>query len=99
MGSPPADRASCIVAVVEAAAAPSSGGPSPYCWPAFSSTQAVISSISGPIFAAYLIGFLEAFSNYAFGLYWTPAILFAVLIATLMVRPEGLFAPRIGRFA
>lgn len=58
-----------------------------------------ISSISGPIFAAYLIGFLEAFSNYAFGLYWTPAILFAVLIATLMVRPEGLFAPRVGTFA
>ncbi|WP_102960534.1 branched-chain amino acid ABC transporter permease [Mangrovicella endophytica] len=58
-----------------------------------------ISSISGPIFAAYLIGFLEAFSNYAFGLYWTPAILFAVLISTLMVRPEGLFAPRMGKLA
>lgn len=53
-----------------------------------------ISSISGPIFAAYLIGFFEAASNYFFGLYWTPALLFAVLIATLMIRPEGLFARR-----
>ncbi|WP_159713586.1 branched-chain amino acid ABC transporter permease [Geminicoccus flavidas] len=50
-----------------------------------------ISSISGPIFAAYLIGFFEAASNYYFGLYWTPALLFAVLILTLMVRPEGMF--------
>lgn len=58
-----------------------------------------ISSISGPIFAAYLIGFIEAFSNYVFGLYWTPAILFAVLITTLMVRPEGLFAARMGKLA
>ncbi|MEI8701263.1 branched-chain amino acid ABC transporter permease [Mesorhizobium sp. ISC15] len=53
-----------------------------------------ISSISGPIFAAYLIGFFEAASNYYFGLYWTPALLFLVLIATLMVRPEGIFATR-----
>lgn len=51
-----------------------------------------ISSISGPILAAYLIGFFEAASNYYFGLYWTPALLFLVLIATLMVRPEGIFA-------
>jgi branched-chain amino acid transport system permease protein len=50
-----------------------------------------ISSISGPIFAAYLIGFFEAACSYYFGLYWTPALLFAVLIATLMVRPDGIF--------
>jgi branched-chain amino acid transport system permease protein len=53
-----------------------------------------ISSITGPIFAAYLIGFFEAASNYFFGLYWTPTLLFAVLIVVLMVRPEGLFARR-----
>ena len=53
-----------------------------------------ISSISGPIFAAYLIGFFEAACSYYFGLYWTPALLFAVLILTLMVRPEGIFATR-----
>jgi branched-chain amino acid transport system permease protein len=53
-----------------------------------------ISSISGPIFAAYLIGFFEAACSFYFGLYWTPALLFAVLILTLMVRPEGIFASR-----
>jgi branched-chain amino acid transport system permease protein len=58
-----------------------------------------ISSISGPIFAAYLIGFFEAFCSYYFGLYWTPALLFAVLILTLMVRPEGIFAGRAGHLA
>ncbi|WP_027134642.1 branched-chain amino acid ABC transporter permease [Geminicoccus roseus] len=58
-----------------------------------------ISSISGPIFAAYLIGFFEAAASYYFGLYWTPALLFAVLILTLMVRPEGIFTGRAGRLA
>lgn len=53
-----------------------------------------ISSVSGPIFAAYLIGFFEAACNYYFGLYWTPTLLFAVLILILMVRPEGIFASR-----
>ena len=56
-----------------------------------------ISSISGPIFAAYVIGFFEAICSYYFGLYWTPALLFAALILTLMVRPEGLFSTGSGR--
>jgi branched-chain amino acid transport system permease protein len=51
-----------------------------------------LSSITGPIFAAYLIGFFEAVCSYYFGLYWTPALLFVVLILTLMIRPEGIFA-------
>jgi branched-chain amino acid transport system permease protein len=58
-----------------------------------------ISSISGPIFAAYVIGFFEAVCSYYFGLYWTPALLFAALILTLMVKPEGLFTSRGGRLA
>lgn len=53
-----------------------------------------IGSITGPILAAYVIGLFEAVSTYAIGFYWTPALLFAVLIAVLMVRPEGLFARR-----
>lgn len=53
-----------------------------------------ISSISGPIFAAYLIGFFEAICSYYFGLYWTPALLFGALILTLMIKPEGIFASR-----
>jgi branched-chain amino acid transport system permease protein len=53
-----------------------------------------LSSISGPIFAAYMIGFFEAICSYYFGLYWTPALLFAVLILMLMIKPEGLFASK-----
>lgn len=51
-----------------------------------------LSGIAGPITAAYLIGFFEAASNYAIGLYWTPALLFLVLVAVLMIRPDGLFS-------
>ena len=51
-----------------------------------------VATISGPILAAFIIGFIEAACTYYFGLYWTPALLFLVLIATLMVRPEGLLS-------
>lgn len=51
-----------------------------------------IANITGPILAAYIIGLFEAISIYYVGFYWTPALLFAVLIVVLMVRPEGLFA-------
>ncbi|MHA4734411.1 branched-chain amino acid ABC transporter permease [Ensifer adhaerens] len=53
-----------------------------------------LSSITGPIIAAYAIALFEAFSMYFFGMYWTPTILFAVLIVTLMVRPEGILGTR-----
>jgi branched-chain amino acid transport system permease protein len=50
-----------------------------------------IANITGPILAAYMIGLFEAISTYFIGFYWTPALLFAVLIAVLMIKPEGLF--------
>ena len=50
-----------------------------------------IASLSGPIRAAYVIGFLEAASVYALGLYWTQTALFLIMIAVLMIRPTGLF--------
>ena len=53
-----------------------------------------VANITGPILAAYVIGLFEAVSTYYIGFYWTPTLLFAVLIAVLMVRPEGLFAGR-----
>lgn len=51
-----------------------------------------IGSINGPILAAYIIGMVEAALTYFVGLYWTPTLLFLILIATLMIRPEGLLA-------
>ena len=53
-----------------------------------------LGSIGGTIGAAYVIGLLEAVSTFFIGLYWTPAVLFSVMIGVLMVRPTGLFGRR-----
>lgn len=50
-----------------------------------------LGSVLGTVAGAYVIGLIEAVSNYEIGLYWTPAILFLVMIVTLMIRPSGLF--------
>lgn len=51
-----------------------------------------VARFTSPIYAALLVGLVEAFSTYFIGLYWTPAVLFALMIATLVLKPEGLFA-------
>ncbi|MDX2005415.1 MAG: branched-chain amino acid ABC transporter permease [Meiothermus sp.] len=50
-----------------------------------------LGSVGGSIGAAYVVGMLEATSVFAFGLYWTPSILFVVMIVVLIFRPNGLF--------
>ena len=50
-----------------------------------------LGSIAGTIGGAYVIGLVEAVSTYWVGLYWTPAVLFAVMVAVLLWRPNGLF--------
>ncbi len=50
-----------------------------------------LGSMLGTVVGAYVIGLIEAVSNYFVGLYWAPAILFLVMIVTLMIRPSGLF--------
>lgn len=50
-----------------------------------------IARFSSPIYAAFIIGLLEAFSVYIFGLYWAPAVLFLTMIVVLLIKPEGLF--------
>ena len=50
-----------------------------------------LGSLAGTVGAAYLIGLLEAVSVFVIGLYWTPAVLFAVMIGVLVMRPTGLF--------
>ena len=49
-----------------------------------------LGSLPGTILGAYLIGLLEAFSIFFFGLYWTPVVLFSVIIGVMLVRPNGL---------
>ncbi|MDA4846385.1 branched-chain amino acid ABC transporter permease [Hoeflea poritis] len=53
-----------------------------------------VAQFTSPIYAAFIIGIVEAFSIYFLGLYWAPAVLFALMIAVLMIKPEGLFGNR-----
>ena len=50
-----------------------------------------LGSVGGTIGGAYVVGLIEAVSTYAIGLYWTPAVLFAIMIGVLLWRPTGLF--------
>ncbi len=47
-------------------------------------------SIKGSLYAAFIVGMLEAFVGWHFGMTWTLIALFAVLLTTLAVRPQGL---------
>ena len=53
-----------------------------------------LARFSSPILAAFIVGIVEAFSTYYYGLFWAPAILFALMVAVLMLKPEGLFGRR-----
>ncbi len=50
-----------------------------------------IARFTGPIYAAFIVGFLEAIMTYAVGLYWSPTVLFGIMILVLILKPEGLF--------
>lgn len=50
-----------------------------------------IARFTSPIYAAFLVGLVESFSNYFVGLYWTPAVLFTIMIVVLFFKPSGLF--------
>jgi branched-chain amino acid transport system permease protein len=50
-----------------------------------------LGSLGATAGAALVIGLLEAFLILALGLYWTPSVLFVLLIAILVLRPNGLF--------
>jgi branched-chain amino acid transport system permease protein len=49
-----------------------------------------LGSLPGTILGAYAVGMIEAFASYYIGIYWTPVVLFIVLIAVLVIRPTGL---------
>ncbi len=53
-----------------------------------------LSSLSGTFVAAYVIGLLEAVTTYYLGLYWSPVVIFGVLVVLMMARPEGLVTRR-----
>ena len=49
-----------------------------------------LGSLGGTIAAAYLLGLLEAFLIFFIGIYWAPSMVFVLLIAILVIRPQGL---------
>lgn len=53
-----------------------------------------VARFTSPIYAAFIVGICEAFSVYFLGLYWAPAVLFGLMIAVLLIKPEGLFGHR-----
>lgn len=53
-----------------------------------------VARFTSPIYAAFIVGIAESFSAYFLGLYWAPAVLFAMMIAVLLIKPEGLFGHR-----
>jgi branched-chain amino acid transport system permease protein len=50
-----------------------------------------IAQFTGPIYAAFIVGLLESAMTYLVGLYWSPTVLFGIMILVLLVKPEGLF--------
>ena len=53
-----------------------------------------LAKLSGSIYGAYVFGFMESLSTYAFGLFWTPIVIFTVMIFIMLFRPEGLMRGR-----
>ena len=47
-------------------------------------------SIRGGLYAAFIIGMLEAFVGWMFGMSYGIIALFVLLLATLVLRPQGL---------
>lgn len=50
-----------------------------------------LGSIKGTLYAAFLLGILEAFVGWRLGLLWVLPFWFVVLLIILLIRPQGLF--------
>lgn len=50
-----------------------------------------IARFTSPIYAAFIVGLIESFATFYLGLYWAPAILFALMMVVLTIKPTGLF--------
>jgi branched-chain amino acid transport system permease protein len=46
-------------------------------------------SIQGALYAAFILGLMEAFVGYWFGMSWVLFAMFGLLLGTLVVRPQG----------
>lgn len=50
-----------------------------------------VARYTSPIYAAFIIGMIESFTTFYIGLYWSPAVLFLLMMIVLTLKPEGLF--------
>jgi branched-chain amino acid transport system permease protein len=55
-----------------------------------------LASMTGSLVGGYVVGFLEAISAYALGLFWTPVVIFVAMILIMLVRPQGLVVRKAG---
>lgn len=53
-----------------------------------------LGSIQGAVLAAIIIGIAESLTSFYIGIQWAPAIAFAILLITLMLRPQGLLGAK-----
>jgi branched-chain amino acid transport system permease protein len=51
-------------------------------------------SVRGSLYAAFVLGMLEACVGWIFGMNWVLIAMFVVLLATLAIRPQGLMGGR-----
>ena len=54
-----------------------------------------LTSVKGTVVSAFVVAILQSFTALYFGLYWEPIVLFAFMMAVLIVRPFGLFGERV----
>ncbi|MFQ5998894.1 MAG: branched-chain amino acid ABC transporter permease [Candidatus Bathyarchaeia archaeon] len=50
-----------------------------------------IGSVTGTLYAAFILGFIESFTALFIGLAWALPVEFAVMVIVLAIRPQGLF--------
>ncbi len=50
-----------------------------------------IGSITGTMYASFIIGFIESFTALFIGIAWALPVEFAVMVVVLAIRPQGLF--------
>jgi len=56
-----------------------------------------VGSIDGILFAGLLLGILESLSSYFVGVHYTGVVGLVMFLCILMLRPQGLFARKVGR--
>lgn len=54
-----------------------------------------LGSVKGTTYAAFIIGEIEALAMYFLGVFWASPVLFTLMIALLLIRPEGLYGEKI----